>query len=79
MWVIIWGISSSPLKGLRLGGSGWVGPLWLGMVQKSGSTPSLPHYHLLEESGVLETWPLGREPSAAAEPGSSQDVFGEGL
>lgn len=62
--------------GVRMGWS-----LWLGVVQNSGTTPHprTPHYHLLEELGGLETRPLGREPSAQAEPGSSQDVFGEGL
>lgn len=42
-------------------------------------TLDLPHYGQLEELGGSETKPLGREPSAGAEPGSSQDVFGEGL
>lgn len=85
LWVLILGISSSPLRGLRVGRAGGVRmgwSLWLGVVQKVWKhppPPHLPHYHLLEELGGLETRSLGRKPSALAEPGDSQDVFGEGL
>lgn len=49
--------------------------LWLGVEQKSGGTHTA-HCHLLPGNWGSGTWPLGREPSAQAEPRGSQDVLG---
>ena len=59
--------------GVRMGCS-----LWLGAEQKPGSTPTLPSVTCPppRELGGLGTRPLGREPSAQAEPRGSQDGFG---
>lgn len=72
--VFILGFPSYRLKRLTLGraGAAWVAHSGLGWSKSLEATPPPP----APGNWGLETRPLGREPSAQAEPRGSQGVFG---